>query len=96
MTVPPENEESEHREVLVVSVHDPDAEAPVQELPALETAAQNLMGGGAGGNLDGKDRLRSRDLPDLLAKWCTEAVLDFLHASDVGRRVVRTGRRRRP
>jgi len=84
-TVPPLDEEPAHTAVLVVPVPDSDSGAPLQGVSRVEGPTEDPVGGGAGetGKLRGRWKIR-----DLLADGrCSQAVLDFLSATDMGRRV---------
>ena len=72
--------------VLVVPVQDPDAGAPVRELPPPPPQVGNGSRKSCGRRCGrgGKDRFEIRNL--LADGRCTKAVLDFLHSTDVGRR----------
>jgi len=73
------------RHLLVVSVQHPDSGAPLQKLPPMEEPTEDSLG----------DRPRDPQAPrpgdrtniaELLAdQWCSQAVLDFLATTDVGR-----------
>jgi len=77
------------RHLLVVSVQDSDAGTPVQELPPVEEPAKNSLGGRPRRDrkLLGPNRGRDRTkITQLLAdKRCSQAVLDFLATTEVGR-----------
>ena len=71
----------------MVSVQVPDVGTPVQELPPVEEPAKNSLGGRPRRKLPGPARGRDRTkIAELLAdERCSQAVLDFLATTDVGR-----------
>jgi hypothetical protein len=87
--MPPMDEESDSREVRLVSAQDADLGTPVQNLPALEAAAEDPVGGAAAEVWKeigrGKNRFKIRDL--FADERCTRAILGFLRMTEVGRRV---------
>jgi hypothetical protein len=76
------DEEPGHSEVRVVPVQGTNAGASVQELSALEAAAENPVGGVRGEAGRGKNRFKNRDL--FADERCTRAILDFLRTTEVG------------
>jgi hypothetical protein len=71
--------QSAQRRVRVVWVQDTDPRAPLQAVPAVEAATEDLWATG------GKDCFMIRDL--LADERCSQAVPDFLSTTDVGRRI---------
>jgi len=83
--VPTLNEELAHHSVLVVSVPDADAGAPLQGVSRVEGPTNDPVGRGTEGSGKEKSRFTTRDL---LADWrCSQAVPNFLSTTDVGRLV---------
>jgi len=77
--------EPDHHQVWVVSVQGPDEGTPVQQLPALETAAEDPVGGDAERDGRGKDCFK-RDI--LMDKRCPLGGFeDSLHSTEVVRRM---------
>jgi hypothetical protein len=58
---------------------------PLQVLPALERPAKNPVGGGVEDTGKDRDRFKVRDL--FVDERCSQAILDFLATTDVGRRL---------
>jgi hypothetical protein len=83
--VPQVDQERAHSLVLVVPVPDPDPGAPLQELPPLEGPAEILREEVLQATGRRKNRSRIRDL--FADERCSQAILDFLSTTDVGRRV---------
>ena len=66
-----------------MSLHDLDAEASIQELPALRTPAENPVGEVRRETGRGKDQFKTQDL--LAGERRSQAIFDLLAATDVGR-----------
>jgi len=64
--------------LLVVPVSDSDLGTPLQEVARVEAAAEDPVGGGAGGDGEVED-----PRPPLADERFSQAVLDFLTATDV-------------
>jgi hypothetical protein len=79
--------ERAYRWVLVVPVRDPDTRARPQKLPALEGPAEEPVGGGPEGDREG-GRIGSRSGTSSPTERCSQAILDFLSTTDVGRGLV--------
>jgi len=82
--VPQLDDKPAHPAMLVVPVPNADPGPPLQEVPRVEAAAGNPVGGGEEGDGRWKDRWKVRDL--LADGRCSRAVLDFLSSTDMGRR----------
>jgi hypothetical protein len=67
-------EKSGYGEMRVVHLQGADAGAPFQELPALEKAAENAVGGGAAGYRKGEEPLH--DPGSVADGRCTRLLLD--------------------
>ena len=83
--VPQLDEEPVHPAVLVVPVPESNPGAPLQGVPGVEGPTEGTVGGGADGDREVEDRWKIRDL--LADERCSQAILDFLASTDVGRRV---------
>jgi len=83
--VPPLDEELAHPAVLVVPVPDSDSGPPLQGVSGVEGPAENPAGGGVEGAWEVDSQWKI--LGFLADGRCSQAVLDFLSAIDVGRRV---------
>jgi hypothetical protein len=69
----------------MVPLQVPDPGASLQELSRVEETAEDPMSGGRGGNREGKDWFRNRDV--FADDRCSQAILDYLATTQVGRRV---------